>query len=79
MREEVSLRVRAWVREKDSGMKCSKCKAGGMYRVKREGLLHRRVYPLFGYYPWKCRQCEKIGMKKSRREGRTADRESEPE
>lgn len=64
--------------EKGAGMECSKCKTDGMYRIRREGFLHRRVYPLFGYYPWKCLQCEKIGMKKNRGEGKKALRESEP-
>jgi len=63
---------------KDTGMECSKCKAGGMYRIRREGFLHRRVYPLFGYYPWKCRKCETIGMKRHRREREKALGESEP-
>jgi len=39
-------------------MKCRKCKwAGDLIRMKRAGFLEQKVYPLFGYYPWKCSIC----------------------
>jgi hypothetical protein len=28
-----------------------------MRRVMRESFMQRRVYPLFGYYPWECPLC----------------------
>jgi len=60
-------------------MQCSKCKANGMYRIRREGFLRKRICPLFGYYPWKCRQCESIRMERTRgdRKQKLRERESE--
>jgi uncharacterized Zn finger protein len=36
---------------------CPMCTSGKVHRVVRDGYLQKRVYPLFGYYPWRCRAC----------------------
>lgn len=28
-----------------------------MRRLRRDGLLQVKVFPLFGYYPWQCGNC----------------------
>jgi len=36
---------------------CKCCGSQRVFRVFREGFLKERVYPMFGFYPWKCRVC----------------------
>jgi DNA-directed RNA polymerase subunit RPC12/RpoP len=36
---------------------CQKCGSEKVYRVGREGYLQVKIYPLFGYYPWRCMRC----------------------
>ncbi len=36
---------------------CQKCGSDKVYRVSREGYLQTKIYPLFGYYPWRCIRC----------------------
>jgi hypothetical protein len=64
-------------KEKVTGMQCSKCKANDMYRIRREGFLRMRVFPLFGYYPWKCRQCQSIQMARKRGDRKQKLREAQ--
>jgi hypothetical protein len=37
-----------------------------MRRLVRESLLQRRVYPLFGYYPWECPLCRETVLLRKR-------------
>lgn len=37
-------------------MECMRC-GSEMRRLMRESFLQRKVYPLFGYYPWECPIC----------------------
>lgn len=37
-------------------MHCAKC-GSEMRRLMRESFLQRKVFPLFGYYPWECPLC----------------------
>ena len=37
-------------------VKCSRC-GQELRRLAREGFLQRRIYSLFGYYPWECSRC----------------------
>jgi hypothetical protein len=30
--------------------------------------MQERIYPLFGYYPWKCARCKMLQFKRMRRE-----------
>ena len=36
---------------------CPECGADRVYRIERRGFLRRRVYPIFGFYPWQCKEC----------------------
>jgi hypothetical protein len=46
-------------------MHCVSCGCE-MRRRMREGFLERRIYPLFGYYPWECPLCRQLVMYKVR-------------
>jgi hypothetical protein len=37
-----------------------------MRRLMRESFMQRKVYPLFGYYPWECPLCRELVMFKAR-------------
>ncbi len=39
-------------------MQCRNCECKQIHRMKRSGFLQNRVYPLFGFYPWKCPECK---------------------
>jgi transposase-like protein len=36
---------------------CPKCGSDRPRRVERKGFFEKRIYPLFGYYPWRCPSC----------------------
>ncbi|MFZ0339703.1 MAG: hypothetical protein WAL45_16845 [Terracidiphilus sp.] len=36
---------------------CQECGSDKVRRVSREGFLQMKIYPLFGYYPWRCMGC----------------------
>ena len=37
---------------------CKHCGSDRLFRVFRQGYLQEKIYPLFGFYPWKCRSCK---------------------
>jgi DNA-directed RNA polymerase subunit RPC12/RpoP len=36
---------------------CRECGSDRVYRVFRKGYFQEKIYPLFGYYPWRCMKC----------------------
>jgi len=36
---------------------CKHCGNAQIFRVFRQGFLQERIYPFFGFYPWKCKAC----------------------
>jgi hypothetical protein len=36
---------------------CDECDSDEVYRVFRKGFLQQRIYPMFGFFPWRCRKC----------------------
>jgi DNA-directed RNA polymerase subunit RPC12/RpoP len=41
-------------------MQCKQCGQNGrMLRTRRTGFLEKRIYAIFGFYPWICSQCKK--------------------
>ena len=36
---------------------CRYCGSEKVYRLYREGFWQERVFPIFGFYPWKCKIC----------------------
>jgi len=45
---------------------CPDCGARQLRRMKRHGFLQKKVYPMFGYYPWECALCRHINFFKAR-------------
>ena len=50
---------------------CRKCGSDRVYRVEREGFMQEKIYPLFGYYPWRCKICRDHVMLRKRKRART--------
>jgi DNA-directed RNA polymerase subunit RPC12/RpoP len=38
-------------------MVCPKCRYDAIERSKRKGFLEKKIFSLFGYYPWRCEGC----------------------
>jgi hypothetical protein len=58
-------------------MLCPKCEDDHkLRRIQRKGFLQTRIYPLFGYYPWKCSECEILQLHRDRGERKRVPRES---
>lgn len=36
---------------------CDECGSDTVGRIFRKGFLQKRIYPLFGFYPWRCKGC----------------------
>jgi uncharacterized Zn finger protein len=47
-------------------MHCEECGSGEVYRLIRKGYFEEKIYPLFGFYPWRCRRCGLRLMMRSR-------------
>jgi hypothetical protein len=45
---------------------CPECGCDRVYRIERVGFLRRRVFPIFGLYPWVCRECGRETMLRKR-------------
>jgi hypothetical protein len=38
---------------------CDYCPGKEYRRLNRNGFLERKVYPIFGFYPWECALCRR--------------------
>jgi hypothetical protein len=47
-------------------MHCRYCPCNKIQRMRREGFLQNKVYPLFGFYPWRCPECKTRYLLRSR-------------
>ena len=36
---------------------CDECGSGEVCRIFRKGFFQEKIYPLFGFYPWRCKRC----------------------
>jgi len=36
---------------------CTYCRSQRVFRVYRQGFFQEKIYPMFGFYPWKCKAC----------------------
>jgi hypothetical protein len=55
---------------------CPKCHRSGMRRIERKGVLQKKVFSFFGYFPWECPLCRVVKLFKNRggrRSRRTPD------
>jgi predicted RNA-binding Zn-ribbon protein involved in translation (DUF1610 family) len=54
---------------------CPACGGDRMYRLERKGILQKKMFPFFGFYPWQCKECGAEALlrkRKRRRRKRTA-------
>jgi hypothetical protein len=58
-----------------SGTCCKFCGSERLFRVFREGYLQEKIYPIFGYYPWKCKACKHYMMLRKRKTSRSKAKE----
>jgi hypothetical protein len=56
--------------QETSGVQCPICNNSDLHRMRRVGFLQRRVFSLFGYYPWECGACRKTHYFKQRNQKR---------
>ncbi len=47
-------------------IRCPSCGDGHPRRLERKGFLEKRVYPLFGYFPWFCASCKSTFLMRKR-------------
>jgi DNA-directed RNA polymerase subunit RPC12/RpoP len=51
-------------------LQCVSCGSERVRRIERKGILERRLFKLFGYFPWRCATCRaKFFLKRRSREG----------
>ncbi|HLI04297.1 MAG TPA: hypothetical protein VKU93_08505 [Terracidiphilus sp.] len=49
---------------------CVNCGSERVRRIERKGILERRFFKLFGYFPWRCATCRtKFFLKRRSRDG----------
>lgn len=41
---------------------CKFCQSTDIFRIARHGFLQRKVYKIFGLYPWECPHCRRISI-----------------
>lgn len=41
---------------------CKFCHSTDVLRIARHGFLQRKVYSLFGFFPWECPHCRRISL-----------------
>jgi hypothetical protein len=54
---------------------CKHCGSHQVFRIFREGYLQEKIYPLFGFYPWRCKACRTSMMLHKRKLSRSKDKE----
>ena len=57
-------------------LSCPLCGYSSMRREERRGFLQKRVYLLFGHYPWRCKKCNMTSLMRKRLERRRRRPES---
>ena len=54
---------------------CRKCGSDKVYRLHRIGYLEEKIYPIFGFYPWRCTACGDHVMRHKRRKLKMKDKQ----
>jgi DNA-directed RNA polymerase subunit RPC12/RpoP len=53
-----------------AALQCPKCGSERVRRIERKGILERRLFKFFGYFPWRCATCrDKFFLKRRSRDG----------
>ena len=45
---------------------CQVCGSHKVRRIFRKGYMQKKIYPVFGYFPWRCLSCGKRVMLRKR-------------
>jgi hypothetical protein len=45
------------VNSADERVHCDECGSDEVCRIFRKGYFQEKIYPLFGFYPWRCKKC----------------------
>lgn len=43
-------------------LRCPNCRREQLARIARHGFLRRKLFPVFGFYPWECAICRRQFM-----------------
>jgi hypothetical protein len=62
---------RVEIARKGDPVYCPACGCDRVYRIERRGFVRKRIYTLFGLYPWECRECGREVLLKKRNRHRT--------
>jgi len=54
---EVKAGNKAEVDSANERVHCDECGSDEVYRIFRKGFFQEKIYPLFGFYPWRCKRC----------------------
>jgi hypothetical protein len=54
---EVKAESIAEISPADEQVFCDDCGSDEVYRLVRKGSFERKIYALFGFYPWRCKGC----------------------
>jgi DNA-directed RNA polymerase subunit RPC12/RpoP len=54
---EVKAGNKAEVDSANERVHCDECGSDEVYRIFRKGYFQEKIYPLFGFYPWRCKRC----------------------
>ena len=54
---EVKAKDIVAVNAADERVHCDDCGSDEVYRIFRKGFLQQKIYPLFGFFPWRCKGC----------------------
>ncbi len=54
---EVKAKDIAGVNSAEERVHCDDCGSDEVYRIFRKGFFQQRIYPWFGFYPWRCKKC----------------------
>ncbi len=46
---------------------CEYCGSHRVFRVYRQGFFQERIYPIFGFFPWRCKTCSACMLLRSRK------------
>jgi hypothetical protein len=58
-----------------NGVYCKHCGSNQIFRVFRQGYMQERIYPLFGFYPWKCKVCQGSMLLRKRKRSRSQNKD----
>lgn len=55
---------------------CPRCGSSRMHREERKGFLQKKIYSLFGFFPWRCSSCGHYSMLRKRYRRSRSDRKN---